>query len=835
MRKLVLELALVGWVGLSASLTDAMQVDSARKNLAVAQTLRALDIQDSAALERASFANALLDVRVETHAGQRIVLVTERSPRVNLMAMKNEGKIVVDLFDTVNLLEQRSVPGPMDSLVLRARSSQFEVVTDLTARVVLDLTRFVDFTHEITSEGLMITLLDQDGRKGLWGSGWDGHGGNGGNGGNGNGNDADTLELQPIELKPMEETPMEMSTPFFSSMLSDVESLIEEEDVEKAPIEEESLPDLSREDTIAVRSLETSSTHLDDLNAIGSPLPLDERDSLTASEVEDFLDMAVLKEKQVDKLVTITFAAHTSLVEAINALARVGNLNVVVDPAVDGEVTARLVNVPLKVAMQSLLIVNGYDYIEKDGVYRVVPLEKTGQSDVETKTLIRKLEYVDAKSVEDSCKPFVTKEYGTISMDKGSNTLVVKDIPPVVDSIESMIEAFDQRTMQVYVEAAVIDVRVEEGTAFGFNWYGPSVNYGDWGTPGNYTPTRSYSASSPLNNRFWQGATTGWGHDGSFLPSGPQVGPQQLLGKMDHLGNLKYPGTDSVRLMMTGMDPITNTVHGIFGGFIPGSLQQLSTLTANFQILTDQFGFQGVLSAADNSSDIEVLAMPTILTLDNKEATVSVTEKLPYVEYRYDKDTGVITDVSYKTEDVRIQLIVKPHITTDKQVLMDVRINKDEGTYEEFQVFGGLSTRFPNVTERFIQTSTIIVDGNTLVMGGLRDTREQKLVRSIPFLGRLPLIGWLFRGEDISSRDYELIVFLTPHIIEPGFQITERDRTLYETSVTHADNMTIDPYHRLGPYYDMHHRSEYVSPHDLRTTPGGKTLKKDGALQWKYW
>jgi len=232
---------------------------------------------------------------------------------------------------------------------------------------------------------------------------------------------------------------------------------------------------------------------------------------------------------------------------------------------------------------------------------------------------------------------------------------------------------------------------------------------------------------------------------------------------------------------------------------------------------------------------VEVLAMPTILTMDNKEAVVSVVEKLPYVEYRYDEDTGVVTDVQYQTEDVKIELLVKPHITTDNQVLMDVRINKDEGEYETFTIFGGIQTQFPSVTERYIETSTVIVDGNTLVMGGLRDTREQKITHAIPFLGRLPLIGWLFRGEDVGSRDYELVIFLTPHVIEPEFQITERDRNLYETMVTQADNATIDPYNRLSPYYDMHHRSEYISPHDLRTVPGGKDLKKDGPMQWKYW
>jgi type II secretory pathway component GspD/PulD (secretin) len=166
---------------------------------------------------------------------------------------------------------------------------------------------------------------------------------------------------------------------------------------------------------------------------------------------------------------------------------------------------------------------------------------------------------------------------------------------------------------------------------------------------------------------------------------------------------------------------------------------------------------------------------------------------------------------------------------------MSVRINKDEGEYEPFTIFGATKTQFPKVTERFVDTNTVIIDGNTLVMGGLRETREEKGVDSIPFLGRIPLLGWLFRSEYVISQDYELIVFLTPHIIEPEYMITERDRNLYETSTTHADNQTVDPYDRFEPYYDMKHRSQYVSPHGLKTTPGGKSWSVDGPAQWKYW
>ncbi len=169
-----------------------------------------------------------------------------------------------------------------------------------------------------------------------------------------------------------------------------------------------------------------------------------------------------------------------------------------------------------------------------------------------------------------------------------------------------------------------------------------------------------------------------------------------------------------------------------------------------------------LLQALDSDTNSNVLSTPSLLTLDNQEAEIVVGQNVPFVTGQYN-NTGANNNIgnpfqTIQREDVGIKLKVRPQINEGNSVKLDIE--------QEVSSISPSSSASDIVTnKRNIKTTVIVEDGNMIVLGGLIDEELQKTTKKVPWLGDMPLIGWLFRSESIKKVKRNLMVFLRPIIV----------------------------------------------------------------------
>ncbi|SIT68734.1 type IV pilus secretin (or competence protein) PilQ [Ectothiorhodosinus mongolicus] len=162
------------------------------------------------------------------------------------------------------------------------------------------------------------------------------------------------------------------------------------------------------------------------------------------------------------------------------------------------------------------------------------------------------------------------------------------------------------------------------------------------------------------------------------------------------------------------------------------------------------------LSALQAEGRGEIIATPRIITANGKTAVIKQGERLPYEESAESGNTTIrFIDAVLATE-------VTPHITADGSIILDIRVNKDNPGTREIQ-------GTPSIETREVQTRVFVRNGETVVLGGIYEMTDMEQIRKIPFFGDLPGLGRLFRSEGRLRSKAELLVFVTPHIIDSDF------------------------------------------------------------------
>ena len=142
-----------------------------------------------------------------------------------------------------------------------------------------------------------------------------------------------------------------------------------------------------------------------------------------------------------------------------------------------------------------------------------------------------------------------------------------------------------------------------------------------------------------------------------------------------------------------------------------------------------------------------------ILTLDNHEAHIAQGTLIPYSQI---SAQGVQTTF----QEAKLQLLVKPHVTSDGSVAMHVKINRDEPDFNQTSPRGD-----PTILKREAETNLLVMDGHTAVIGGIFTRNTGRNLDQVPFFGDIPLIGLLFQRRRASDTRGELVIFLTPRIV----------------------------------------------------------------------
>jgi len=150
----------------------------------------------------------------------------------------------------------------------------------------------------------------------------------------------------------------------------------------------------------------------------------------------------------------------------------------------------------------------------------------------------------------------------------------------------------------------------------------------------------------------------------------------------------------------------------------------------------------------------EVISTPRVITANQNEASIQQGVEIPYQEAA----SSGATSVSFK--EAVLELAVTPQITPDERIIMDLDVKKDQVG----QVFNGV----PSVDTQQVQTQVLVDNGETVVLGGIYEEEEREQTERVPFFGDLPLVGRLFRTDLKTNNKSELLIFVTPRIVEGG-------------------------------------------------------------------
>jgi len=410
----------------------------------------------------------------------------------------------------------------------------------------------------------------------------------------------------------------------------------------------------------------------------------------------------------------------------LQLIADFTELNLVASDTVGGKITLRLQNVPWDQALDLILKTKGLDKRKIGNVMLVAPadeiaarekLELEANKQVDALAPIQSQFFTIKYATAGAIKDFITSEGSKISSDRGSvvldartNTLLIQDTANKLEEIREIITELDVPVRQVLIEARVVVASSNISDEMGIRWGGAGLD-----PKGSSLNLLGGSAGKTIN-----------APDGLY-----GVAVDATAG--NPLGLDFAPGGSSYVVDFGATDPnATAMTVGFVGG---GGLLEVE------------------LSAIEAEGQAEVISTPKVLTADAQEAEIMSGKKIPI---RVATSSGA-TAVSYI--EAVLGLTVTPHITPDNRILMDLKLTQD--SVAEFTALGD-----PVIDINQIFTHVLVTNGDTIVLGGVFKTTDSDQVFKTPFFGDLPIIGRLFKKTTKRNEKQELLVFITPKILE---------------------------------------------------------------------
>ncbi len=293
---------------------------------------------------------------------------------------------------------------------------------------------------------------------------------------------------------------------------------------------------------------------------------------------------------------------------------------------------------------------------------------------------------------------------GVVSFDEKTNSVLVTETPGRLADIANYIRDLDVRTPQVAIKAKIIAV-----DRTGTEQLGISYDLGSANTFSN-----------------------------------------QLIPRLN--GDSPIPGDFRVNISGDGLAGVANASR---------SYKATSSLSLIYNMTLGGFNLTSFLDALSEQQLSDVQAEPSTTTVDNREAELFAGTQIAYL-LTPPTVSGQLTQSGpqQQKQDVGITLRVTPHVTANRQVLMTV--------YAEQQSLAGVTVAGPNINKRFSRNEVLVADGETAVIGGLTQTQVSRNKKGIPFLMSLPMIGRLFSETDTIERKQDLLILITPRIIDEG-------------------------------------------------------------------
>ena len=399
--------------------------------------------------------------------------------------------------------------------------------------------------------------------------------------------------------------------------------------------------------------------------------------------------------------------------EALNVIADFTELNIVISDTVKGNLTLRLKDVPWDQAFDIILQSKGLDMRKSGNVIQVAPRDEIAAKEkieLSSRQEIADLEEVRTESYQLSYQTGaavvtilsnkdqrILSKRGSAVVDPRTNTIFIQDTPSHLEEARKLIKQIDVPVRQVMIEARV----VEASDQFSRN-LGVRLGYvsNDQFSVGN---------STRLFGNIGANTVTGGPLAGTTMPANtPNV----------NLPSAGTAGTFSFLLFNSGLSKLLSVE----------------------------------LTALETDSKGKIISSPRVVTSDKTEATIESGTDIPYQE----ASSSGATSVSFKK--ATLSLKVKPQITPDDNVIMDITVNKDS--------VGQLYAGVPSIDTNAVKTQVLVENGGTVVIGGVYTQTLSNGENKVPLFGDIPLLGYLFRSTAKLDNKNELLIFISPKIMK---------------------------------------------------------------------
>ncbi len=400
----------------------------------------------------------------------------------------------------------------------------------------------------------------------------------------------------------------------------------------------------------------------------------------------------------------------------LRVIAEISKKNIVVADDVSGKVTIRLRNVPWDQALDLILRTKGLGKEEVGNIVRVAPLktleeearlrQERKKSLVAQEDLLVNLVPVNYATANDMALRVkdVLSERGSVTVDVRTNVLIVKDIRANIEKARALVRNLDTQTPQVLIESRIVEANTSFTRSLGVQWGGQGRLGAATGNPTGLAFPNFVAVTGGAASA---GAEPGLSGQPNFAVNLPAaVGP--------------------------GSGGALGFVFGSAGGALNLNLR---------------------LSAAETEGFVKTISAPKVTTLDNSTARISQGVSLPYSQT---SASGANTTFI----EARLSLEVTPHITQDGSILMAINAQNNQPDPANTGANGQ-----PAIQRKEANTQVLVKDGDTTVIGGIYVRRGSTTTQAVPFLSKIPVLGLLFKNHTERDERQELLIFITPRIL----------------------------------------------------------------------
>lgn len=483
------------------------------------------------------------------------------------------------------------------------------------------------------------------------------------------------------------------------------------------------------------------------------------------------------------------------------------DINLVVPDTLQGRTSIKLRDVTWRQIFQVVLSPVGFTYIEEGNIIKIVSNESLAAEPLSTEVFI--INYAPAGELKPALDPLANSPGGGIRVDTRSNALIITERPTQINKIRPIIEQLDKATAQVMIESKFVEVTNADVRNIGVNWSslsGMQLGAGglnqEWNRERGQTRTTGRDGSSGVSSN--QGTTgsnstsvsnstgtTGGTTNGSTTTN---TGGVTNSTTTTSAGDLLYFDINNVPNVAV-LPPVSNTATTTT---LPSSQTTTtsgltsSNTSSNTTTITDSLGstlsstatnavnnlfgltntsgtnrlasavfsasdFNVILSALKTTNDTKLVSNPTVVTLNNSEATINIGQEFPIPNYTYNQERGTYEVSGFEYKPLGIILKVTPQVNA--QGFIKLSVEPEVSSSSESASFGG--AQIPIVVTRKTKTQVSLRDGYTMGIGGLIENRVGKGQTRVPVLGDIPVLGRLFRSDSVNDTMRNLIIFIT--------------------------------------------------------------------------